>query len=869
MDRFDRYEVVGLIGEGGMGRVYRARDTKLGRFVAIKVLPEELRTDAARLRRFEREARAVAASSHPNVLVVYDVGVADGAPYLVTELLEGGTVRERLAGGPLPVSKAVDVALQVARGLAVAHDKGVVHRDIKPSNLFVCDDGFVKILDFGIAKQQGGEPASGSGTVTTREGSAIGSVGYMSPEQVRGRAVDARSDVFSLGVVLYEMIAGQRPFGGDSDVEVAVATLQEDIPELGDPGLDAVVARCVAKDPGDRYASARELAADLEKLAAGGAAAVAPRVVPARTASRGNRRTRVVAAAVATFAVAGGAAAVLLSRSGERAGVAEPRAVRETRITSFPDPLWRQTVSRDGATMAYMLGGTGWYRPVAGGEPRLIPAPESWRTVAPVDFFPDGHRMLIMFSLDPATGDNGIAVVDLRDGAVREVLRAKAIGNICRLTADGSRIAYTAPDGIRTVLASGEDDRLLVGGGNNEAFDAMSWSPDGEHLAFIRITRTGASHSAGLFVATVDGARAQRLPTGNVLQMAAVVGVEWFDRDRIVYGQASERGGTGELWEIGMRGGSWDGRPARPRFRFPDYTIDHLRRGGDRLFVMGNKVTQDVYIAELDGAGALARPPYPVERFDALDVSFDVTPAGELLFTSTRNGRFDVYRRAFDGEAVLIPGTEHGEQPAACGDAVLFWRRGPAGWTLLRSPPGGGPATELRAYPPGFRPWLHCASQRPDRCVIAESDGLELALRRFDGTTGELGDVLHRRPLRELDPGVRVNADGSAALLVPRRNRPTLAIVALDDGGVRELALDGHEVLGMGATWMPGGGFVIAAFTPGMPFWFATVDATGATRELWRTEQPIATVPLPSLDGSRLAFTVELSDVDVFALDGV
>ncbi len=267
------YEVIGAVGAGGMGEVYRARDTRLGRDVAIKILPRSVSDDADRLRRFAQEARAAGALNHPNVLVVHDVGDHDRSPYVVCELLEGTTLREQLTGAPLPARRAIDYAIQIARGLAAAHERGIVHRDLKPENLFVTRDGRVKILDFGIAKLAEREPVEGGDSLTERAetdpGLVLGTVGYMSPEQVRGQRVDHRSDIFSFGAVLYEMLAGKRAFKRDSSVETLNAILTDEPPDLptGDgmaPVLDRVVRHCLEKSPEQRFQSARDAAFALE-----------------------------------------------------------------------------------------------------------------------------------------------------------------------------------------------------------------------------------------------------------------------------------------------------------------------------------------------------------------------------------------------------------------------------------------------------------------------------------------------------------------------------------------------------------------------------------------------------------------------------
>ena len=239
--RLGPYEILGPIGAGGMGEVYRARDTRLGRDVAVKVLPGEVSHTPERLHRFEQEARLAGSLNHPNVLTVFDVGAHEGAPYLVTELLEGRSLREVLAAGPLPTRKVVEYAQQAARGLAAAHERGVVHRDLKPANVFVTKDGRLKILDFGLAKLTLVDPLEVAGSqlsTDTAEGKVVGTIGYMSPEQVRGHAVDARSDIFALGAVVYEMLSGRRAFSGDTAADTMTAILTKDPQDLSRPGLD-------------------------------------------------------------------------------------------------------------------------------------------------------------------------------------------------------------------------------------------------------------------------------------------------------------------------------------------------------------------------------------------------------------------------------------------------------------------------------------------------------------------------------------------------------------------------------------------------------------------------------------------------------
>ena len=313
-----QYTIVSKIGEGGMGEVYRARDPKLGRDVAIKVLPATLSENVDRLNRFEQEARAAGALNHPNILSIYLIGTHEGAPYIVSELLEGETLRDRMAGGALPPRKAIDYALQIAKGLAAAHDKGIVHRDIKPDNIFITDDGRVKILDFGLAKllprrgdaengrlgeedptmaQSPNHSPSPHHRVHTDPGTVMGTMGYMSPEQLKSKHIDHRSDIFSFGAILYEMLSGKRAFRGDSMAETISAILHEDPPDLSEtnktvsPGLERVVRHCLEKNPAERFHSARDLAFAIESLS-GSAISSGQTLVMPGVATTENETTR-------------------------------------------------------------------------------------------------------------------------------------------------------------------------------------------------------------------------------------------------------------------------------------------------------------------------------------------------------------------------------------------------------------------------------------------------------------------------------------------------------------------------------------------------------------------------------------------------
>jgi hypothetical protein len=354
--RIGPYEIARKIGAGGMGVVYRANDTRLDRAVAIKVLPEALRGDGDRLRRFEQEARTIGALNHPNLVTLHDVGREAGAPYLVYELLEGQSLRALLQAGPLEVREATRIAAEIARGLAAAHGAGIIHRDVKPDNVFVTGDGRVKILDFGIAKLRRDEPADVAnaptlgGTAATGTGVVIGTPGYMAPEQLASSEVDARTDVFALGVVLFEMLAGKRPFAADTGVEESYAIVKTAPPALPanvPPALVRIVERCLEKRREARFQSAADLAFALE----------ADEDAPATVRAPVRRRRR-----IPIFPIAGGA--VVLAGVAFTVWLARPRAHAHwpdlveggpiyTRVTYHSEPKWFARFWPDGKSVVY------------------------------------------------------------------------------------------------------------------------------------------------------------------------------------------------------------------------------------------------------------------------------------------------------------------------------------------------------------------------------------------------------------------------------------------------------------------------------------------------------------------------------------
>jgi eukaryotic-like serine/threonine-protein kinase len=546
--RIGPFHVVELIGVGGMGAVYRAHDPRLRRDVAIKVLPAGFLGDASRLRRFEQEALAVARLAHPNIVAVHDIGNSDGSPYIVTELLEGSTLREKMNGRPMPVQKAVAYATQICHALAAAHDRGIVHRDIKPENVFVTREARIKVLDFGIARLTDGDEATAETAVTLTGIGPLGTAAYMAPEQARGGRADHRADLFSLGVVLYEMVSGISPFRRETAAETMAAILREQPPELPDavacpPALQRLLRHCLEKDPADRFQSARDLAFNLEAVSD-------TTSVPSPAARRrfSNRQilALVAAGALSLVAIAG---FVL----GQRTAVPDqrPEVSGIYRFTDFNGLEEFPAIAPDQKAVAFTARVNGvrqiFVRLMASGTPQQITKDAADHEL------PRWSRdasSLIYFS-PAALGDPQGTIWNMPalGGAPRRVVDSVGGGDI---GADGRITCFRVSGGeveLVTVSPEGDDVRAIARFSEPAYYKYPRWSPDSKWIAYQR----GDGVRWDIFTIAVDQGTPRQLTHDN----AQIHGLAWLpDSKGLLY--SSSRGATMSylptqaLWQIDL-----------------------------------------------------------------------------------------------------------------------------------------------------------------------------------------------------------------------------------------------------------------------------------------------------------------------------
>ncbi len=812
------YEVRSPLGAGGMGEVFRARDLKLERDVALKVLPPEFASSPERLRRFEREARSASALNHPHIVAICDVGQSDSISYIAMELVDGRTLRDLLSSGLLPVKKALQIAAQIADGLAKAHAAGIVHRDLKPENLMVTRDGFAKILDFGLAKATAAETPSTADSPTlpassTIAGMVVGTVGYMSPEQARGAAVDFRSDQFSFGSVLYEMITGERAFRRESAAQTLTAIIEDEPRPMTEanakapPPLRWIVERCLAKDAEERYASTRDLARDLANVRDHLSESSMPEVVAGTRPSHLRPRHLVLMALLTAAVIAAGVA-------GYRLGRPQVPGPLSMRALTFAGSDAEPTVSPDGRTVAFTSSRDGqqriWLKQLeGGGEVPLTSGLDSRPR-----FSPDGAAILFI----RRSGRQASVMRSFEQGG--DLYRVATVGGEPRKllsdvlgadwSPDGTQIVFVrmarvgdALDALATevgILQANEENPKALAMSPKRNLDAPRWSPDGKSIVLTESFFGLGGAEAGHTVIGVEDGKVRMLPPP--LPGGYVSPLVWSGSGgEAIYtqGESAARAGAAtwgstRVLRLNMATGE-----AQVLFSIPTVAADVEILDRGTLLFTGRTTRQNLIENSLrPGAG---------ERWLTRGSSSDrqpiLSPDGEwVAFTSNRSGNLEVWAVS-NRSGILRRLTDHAADdwdPAFMeGGKRILWSSNRGGhfevWTAeadgsrpRQVSQDGADAENPTATPDGQ--WIVYQSGHPEKRGVwkMRADGSE-ATQLVGGTTA----------------WPEVSPDGRHALytvLQPGRN--VVRVVRLTDGQVLPFEIAARNGTGR-ARWMPGG----------------------------------------------------------------
>jgi eukaryotic-like serine/threonine-protein kinase len=811
--KFGPYEIVDLIGAGGMGEVYRARDSRLKREVAIKVLPRALSLDADRMRRFEQEALATAALNHPNILAVFDIGTSDGSPYVVSELLEGETLRERLRSGPIAMRKALEYALQIAHGLAAAHEKGIIHRDLKPENLFLTKDGRVKILDFGLAKltQADSNPHTTLPTMTggTEAGTVLGTAGYMSPEQVRGIALDARSDIFGFGAILYEMLSGKRAFHGDTPADTMSAILKEDPPDLSEsnrnisPALERIVHHCLEKNPEARFHSASDIAFDLEHVSGISGTTARAAIGPLRVGR--PRRGLLIAAALLGFGLVMLGLGWWLGGAGGRGPLAEYK-----QITFRTGAIGNARFAPDGS----IVYSASW----EGGEHQLYIA----RTDDP------GSRELGLKDADllsiSKSGELAVRLntVGLGVFGTGTLARVSLSGGTPREVLDNVQDADWAADGetmaVVRYIPENHHYRLEYPIGK-VLFDGVNWishpriSPDGRWVAFADHENPGHDDQGSVAVISSDGSGKEKKLSS---EWSSVEGVLWSRAGDEVWFTASRNGTATNLRAVTLSG------KLRTITNVPGgMWLEDLRNG------------MELMVTHRQMVGIRGKAPGEKEERElgwfGWSILRDISRDGrKILFEEEGDGggpNYTVFLRDTDGAPPARIG--EGLAPAISPDGKWVITKPAKGGPLSLVPTGAGEPRQLThdAVSYGVVQWSPDGKQLLASGIEAGHGARDY---RIDLSSGDSKPITP-----EGVAGVQISPDGkSTAVLGPDGK---WGIWPLDGSGIHlipELDLN-YSLIG----WSPDGGsvYVVSSRIRERIAKVYRVNTTTGKMDLWRT----------------------------------
>ena len=883
------YTVLSLLGAGGMGQVYQARDTRLRRLVALKTLQPDVTADPERKRRLLLEAQAASALNDPHIVALYDVGNADGIDFLVMEYVPGETLDKLTARGGLGIEQTLAYAVAVAGAVATAHQAGIVHRDLKPGNIMITGEGAVKVLDFGLAKlteaTQAGAP-DGAGSLVSMAGLILGTAAYMSPEQAQGQLIDARSDIFSFGVVLYEMLTGQRPFQGDNRTSTLAAVVQQEPKPL--TGLNAkvpaelerVVLRCLRKDPHERFQDMADVKAALVRLQL---AAV-------------RRRLRIgIAAAVIAVLLVGAAAYQWLRGKGAR-------QLAERQITANPVEDWvaGAAISPDGKRVAYRDQSGFLVREIDGGETRPIPVPRELQNRPPeavqdggLQWFPGGDKLLANFATREGSA---IWVVPVLGDAPPHMVYSS--GTEGAISPDGRSLAFvngSSDSWGREIWVGGVDGRppqKLVSG---ETFNLQNptWSPDGRWIAYQRSERAkDGSTGTAIEVRPAGGGPARTLASESNFVRSKWWpwwgAMTWAPDWRLIFAVVKDG-----LWELRVdptrceaRGNPeqlvQNGSPSVPGWLVQDEWLGTLTSSADgrRLAFMRVREPESVDVGELGEGGSSLKNPHRLTLDDRASFFSGWTRDSKaVLFSSNRNGKSEIFKQGVNEAVAETVASSSANawfsRQSADGAWFLYWEQDPerpgalhdpskAAARIMRRPAAGGPAETVLQSPPGSMP-LSCPLTPGPPCAFPRREGNQVIFYSFDPVRGlgnRIGQIEYDGGSFDWD----LSPDGSRLVVVNGRDR--VELLTLRDRSWREIQVEPPGGQFTYINWMPDGiGFVVGSVLPDSNNLLHVTTSGKADRLLSRGALHTLVGPLPSPDGKYLAFQASRVDSNVWMIE--